>query len=283
MLCKLKSVKKINSILLIFIFSSISVFANENSLRIAGSTTVLPIVSRAAEKFKSQHPNISITINTGGSGVGFSSMVDRRINIGMMSRKISETERQKYRSQKFNVYTLARDGVACVVSSEIYYAGVTSLSKKQIRGIYSGKIKNWKILGGPNKQIVVVDKERHRGTRHAFMEYVFDNPIARARGARLISGSNNEELSKIAQSDSAIGMLSQAWINKEVVGITLISGGESIEPSIDNIKSGAYPISRDLDIVTLKNVSRLTQKFIKYLLSPEVKPLIEKSGYVSIR
>jgi len=271
------------TVLFLFLFSSISIAATEDSLRIAGSTTVLPVVSRAAEKFKIKHPNISITVNAGGSGVGFSSVADNRVDIGMMSRKISKKELKKYNNQKFNIHTLGRDGVACVVSSEVYFAGITALSKKQIGDIYSGKIKNWKALGGPDKKIVVVDKERHRGTRHAFMHYVFGNPTARARGARLVSGSNNEEQAKIAQSDSAIGLLSQAWITKDVVGIALTQEGKNIKPSIENIKSGIYPISRDLDIVTQKNISDTAKLFIKFLLSSEVKSIIEKSGYVSIR
>lgn len=271
------------AILFLFLFLSSSATAMENNLRIAGSTTVLPIVSRAAETFKIKHPNISITVNAGGSGVGFSSVADNRVDIGMMSRKISEKERNKYNNKKFNIYTLGRDGVACVISSEIYSAGITALSKKQIGDIYSGKIKNWKALGGPDKKIVVVDKERHRGTRHAFMHYIFGNPTAKARGARLISGSNNEEQAKIAQSDSAIGLLSQAWINKDVVGIALIHEGKKIEPSIENIKSGLYPISRDLDIVTQKNISETAKLFVEFLLGSEVRPIIEKSGYVPIR
>lgn len=285
MIQKIKSLKFVLylAVILIFLFSSIPLNANEANIRIAGSTTVLPVVSRAAEKFKITHPNISITVNAGGSGVGFSSVADKRVDIGMMSRKISEKEHKKYNNQKFNTHTLGRDGVACVVSSEVYSAGITTLSKEQIRDIYAGKIKNWKELGGPNKKIVVVDKERHRGTRHAFMEYVFGNPTARARGARLVSGSNNEEQAKITQSDSAIGMLSQAWINKDVVGVDLIHQGKKIEPSIENIRSGAYPISRDLDIVTQKNISKSTQRFIEFLLGPDVKPIIEKSGYVPIR
>jgi phosphate transport system substrate-binding protein len=269
--------------LYLFLFSSTIASSKENSIRIAGSTTVLPIVSRAAEKYKLKHPNISITLNAGGSGVGFSSMADGRVDIGMMSRKISEKEKKKYDDREFSIYTLGRDGVACVVSSETYSAGVTALSKEQIGDIYSGKIKNWKTLGGPDKKIVVVDKERHRGTRHAFMEYVFGNPTARARGARLVSGSNNEEQAKIAQSDSAIGMLSQAWMNNDVVGVALIHEGKRIEPSIENIKSGVYPISRDLDISTKKNVYANVQLFIEYLLGSEVQPIIERSGYVPIR
>ena len=186
------------------------------------------------------------------------------------------------KKQEFNVHTLGRDGVACVVSSEIYYAGIKALSKDQIRDIYSNKITNWRNLGGPEKKIVVIDKESHRGTRHAFMLYLFGTPTARAPGRRLVTGSNNEEHAKISQSDSAIGMLSQAWITKDVIGISLIHEGKKIEPSIKNIKSGIYPISRDLDIVTKKNISEIVKLFVEFLLSPEVKPIVVKSGYVPI-
>ena len=144
---------------------------DQAKLTVVGSTTVLPVVSRVAEKF-SQERAVVITVNAGGSGVGVNSVGSSRADIGMISRPISDQERSRFTAQKLQVHTIGRDAVACAISSEIYHAGVTALSKSQIRNIYLGVIRNWKEVGGPNRLIVVIDKERHRGTRHVFMEYI---------------------------------------------------------------------------------------------------------------
>lgn len=199
-------------------------------IRVAGSTTVLPIVSRAAERFQARHPSVRITVNAGGSGVGIHGTGTRRLDIGLASRELTSKEKSRYEQSQLNTTVIGRDAVACVVSSEIFESGVHSLSKQQIGDIYRGRITNWRQVGGPDRPIVVIDKESHRGTRHVFMRYLFGKSNARAPGARLVTGSNNEEQAKIAQSDSAIGMLSIAWINDDVVGIGIREGRQIIIP-----------------------------------------------------
>lgn len=253
------------------------------TIKIDGSTTVVPVVSRAAEVFKRQHPEIVITVNSGGSGVGVNAVAEGRVHIGMISRPLSADEKARFAGVDFRAYTIGRDAVACVVSSEVYAAGVKALAKEQIRDIYLGKIVNWKDVGGPDQRIVAVDKETHRGTRHVFMAYVFGDPQARAPGARLVTGSNNEEQAKIAQSDSAIGMLSHAWINKDVSGIGIRTEDGVIEPTLENIRSGKFPISRDLSLIVAGEPNGAIKEFIDFILSPEGQEIVEKSGYVPVR
>jgi phosphate transport system substrate-binding protein len=143
-------------------------------------------------------------------------------------------------------------------------------------------IKNWKEVGGPDREIICIDKERHRGTRHVFMEFLFNDPKAMAKGADIVSGSNNEEQTKIALSDSAIGMLSAAWANQDVKEIGLKMNGKVIFPSRENIKNGIYPISRDLVFLTNGEPQGLVKEFIGFLLSEPGQKIIEESGYVSI-
>lgn len=252
-------------------------------IRIAGSTTVLPIATRAAEKFMAAHPGVRITVNPGGSGVGVKSIGNGLVDIGMASRHITDEEKRNFSRVDFRVHVIGRDAVACVISSEIYNAGVRSLTGKEIRKIYSGEIDNWKEVGGPDKKIFVIDKELHRGTRHVFMAYVFGDEKARASGADLISGSNNEEQTKVALSDTAIGMLSRAWINKDVRGVGIRVKGKIIEPTLENIKNGVYPISRDLNLVTNGEPSGTAKAFIDYILSPEGQKIVERSGFVTVR
>ncbi len=255
---------------------------DSNVIRIAGSTTVLPIISRAAERFQTRNTSIKITVNAGGSGVGIHGAGTRRLDVGLASREITPRESDRYKSSQLNTIIIGRDAVACVVSSEIFHSGVLSLSRREIGDIYLGKITNWKEVGGPDQKIIVIDKETHRGTRHVFMKYLFGESNARAPGARLVTGSNNEEQAKIAQSDSAIGMLSIAWINDDVVGIGIREGRQVIQPTLQNVRSGRFPIARNLNLVTAGEPQGAVAQFVDYLLSPEGQSFVEASGYIPI-
>jgi len=259
--------------------------ANERPMRISvvGSTTVLPIATRAAEQFVAKkNGEVLITVNGGGSGVGIQSAGSGRADIGMASREITPRERKRFKNPGLWVLAIGRDAVACVVSSEVYSAGVQVLSKEQIGDIYLGKIKNWKEAGGPDREIVVIDKERHRGTRHVFMKYVFGNENTRTPGARLVTGSNNEEQTKIAQSDSAIGMLSIAWMNDDVVGVGIRDGDEIIQPTLENVRGNRFPISRNLNLVIAGKPMGKVREFVDFILSPEGQKIVAESGYVPI-
>lgn len=281
--------KKIWSMSLVFfvfwmgVLCAFPAWAGKVTIKTGGSTTVLPVVAKASERFMAIHPDVNITVNPGGSGVGVKSVGNGLVDIGMVSRSIDDDEIKNFPNVDFNVYVIGRDAVACVISSEIYDAGVKTLSKEQIRKIYFGEIDNWKEVGGPDKKIFCIDKERHRGTRHVFMAYVFGNKKAKAPGADLVSGSNNEEQTKIALSDTGIGMLSYAWINDDVKGVGIEVEGRIIEPTIENIKSGTYPISRDLNLITSGEPVGIIKDFIDYIFSAEGQKIVKESGYVAIK
>lgn len=260
-------------------------YAKEQAQRITvvGSTTVLPIVTRAAEQFvKKKNGAVSITVNGGGSGVGIQSAGRGQADIGMASREITARERKRFKSVGLQTLAVGRDAVACVVSQEVYLAGVRALSKEQIGDIYLGKIKNWQAVGGPDRKIVVIDKERHRGTRHVFMKYLFDNENARTPGTRLVTGSNNEEQTKIAQSDSAIGMLSFAWMNGDVAGVGIREGSKVIEPTLENVRRNRFPIARDLILVFAGEPDGILKEFLDFIMSPDGQQAVAGSGYIPV-
>lgn len=270
-------------IVLSFALSSLLSCSKKESITISGSTTVLPVISNAADIFKKSHPDLNIIVNAGGSGVGMNQLGEKKTDIGMISRDISADEIAKYPGADFNVIAIGRDAVVAVVSSEIYDAGIKELTIAQLASIYKGEVKNWKELGGPDKEILCIDKEASRGTRHVFMEIVLGDKEAKAAGADLVLGSNNEEQTAVVQSDAAIGMLSNAWLNKDVKGLNIkMTDGKSIEPTIANIINGTYPITRKLEIVTRGKATGSVKEFIDYILSPEGQKLVEDAGYVKI-
>jgi len=256
--------------------------ASAITLHVVGSTTVLPVVSTAATVYHKEHPNVSITVSGGGSGVGVASMIQHTAEIGMASREIDAEEAAKL-DGSVTVFTIAKDAVAVVVSKAVFVGGVHQLSIKQIAAIYRGKITNWKQVGGPDAKIFVIDKEPSRGTRHVFAEAVLGSSHARAPGASVISGSNNEEQALVAHSNQAIGMLSNAWLNDAVRGIAVGEGASAVRPDITHVRDGSYPISRSLHVLLPKKSSAAAHGFIDFLLSARGQEIVRQAGYLSVR
>ena len=275
--------RKLNLGLWIIIGLLITSCNKKEAISISGSTTVLPIISIAAENFRKSNPELNIIVNEGGSGVGVNQLGEGKIDIGMVSRDITKEEIEEFPEVDFRPLSIGKDAVVPVISSEIFDAGITSLTLEEIAKIYKGEIQNWKELGGPDKEILVIDKEASRGTRHVFMEMVLGDKEAVAKGADLVLGSNNEEQTAIVQSDAAIGMLSNAWLNDDVRGLSIkMSSGELIKPSLKNILNNKFPITRDLLIVTNGEPNGDVKKFIDYLMGDDGQKIVEEAGYVKI-
>jgi len=263
------------------LFFTLPAQAVEN-ISTVGSTTVLPIISQAATAFHALHPDVNILVSGGGSGVGIAAMIQGTAQLGMASRETSTEEQVKLNGNVDNI-VIASDAVAVVVSKVVYMSGVHALSLKQIADIYRGKVRNWKDVGGHDARILVIDKEASRGTRYVFAKAVLGSSHARAAGASIISGSNNEEQSIVSRSDHAIGMLSNAWLNDSVRGVDVIVHGKAIAPTIEHVRDGSYPIARGLHVLLPKNASKNTRDFVQFLLSSEGQAIVKKVGYLPVR
>lgn len=254
-----------------------------SQISISGSSTVMPIIATAAEDYRLMHSDTRLIVNAGGSGVGISQLGRGQIDIGMMSRDIRPKEYEQFADLDFTVHAIGRDAVIPVISSEIYDAGITSLKREQIAAIYRGEISNWRELGGPDKDILVIDKEASRGTRQVFMDYILGDKDAEAAGADLVLGSNNEEQTALTQSDSAIGMLSLAWLDDDVKGLSLkLETGGVAHPTLNHVVDGTFPIVRDLIVVTTQNSSPDALEFISFLKSDAGQNIVSKTGYIPL-
>jgi len=182
----------------------------------------------------------------------------------------------------------AETGISVIVNAGGSGGGFNQLAEGQtdigmMSKIYTGDIKNWREVGGPDRDIFVIDKEVSRGTRQVFMDVILGDPKADAPGADLVTGSNNEEQTALVQSDAAIGMLSVAWLNDDVRGLSIVlDNGTRVAPSIQNIRAGAYPFVRDLNVVRRTDLKPAAEQFMAYLLDTDGQEIVEKSGYIGV-
>ena len=277
----------LRNILFLAVLSLVSLFSLSatagETISIVGSTTVLPIAAQAAKVYRRQHPDVLLTVAGGGSGVGVAGVRAGTASLGMASRELTAEEAQAL-AGRVQVIPVARDAVAVVVSRAVFLAGVRHLSLAQIAAIYRGKIRNWKALGGQDARILVLDKEASRGTRHVFAEAVLGDARARAPGASIIVGSNNEEQAAVANSERAIGMLSKAWLNDRVRAVAIdLDDGRSVLPTLAHVADGSYPIQRKLNMLLPTRAPAAARDFVNYLLSPQGQQIVRETGYLPIR
>jgi len=244
---------------------------------------VLPIITIAVEEFHDLYPDHKVLLNSGGSGVAINQVGAGQLHIGMISRDLTDEELGRHPDVEFTKHTIGRDAVLPVVSSEIFDAGIRVLSINEMRMILTGEVSNWQQLGGPDREILVIDKERSRGTRHVFMEAVMGDSEASVPAAGLVLGANNELQLAITQSNSAFSMLSFAWQNEHVKGLAIkMEDGTVIEPSEENMRAGIYPIMRDIMLLTNGRPEGKNGLFIDFILSEKGQEIIEQTGYVRI-
>jgi phosphate transport system substrate-binding protein len=251
------------------------------TIRISGSTTVLPIVQKAADQYMAAHPNADIQVSGGGSGVGIQAIGAKTVDIGMSSREVTAAEKAKYPS--FVVTSVAQDGIAVVVNpvNTLQY-----ITLDQVKNIYLGKITKWsEITGadvpGTNNQIVVIGRDSASGTRTYFDETVLLK--ATPTKQMLEKNSNGAVLQTVAQTPGSIGYISIGFVSKDVKALPIWYNANRIVPaSIENVKDKTYPVSRDLYVITNGQPSGLTGDFIQYILSPEGQKIVADEGYVTL-
>jgi phosphate transport system substrate-binding protein len=253
----------------------------KQTIKISGSTTVLPIVQKAADQYMATHPNADIQVSGGGSGVGIQAIGAKTVDIGMTSREVTKAEMAKYPA--FVITSIAQDGIAVIVNpkNEIPY-----ITLDQVKGIYLGTITKWtEITGanvpGTNNQIVIIGRDSASGTRSYFDETV----LLKATPAKtmLEKNSNGAVLQTVAQTPGSIGYVSIGFVSGDVKSLPIWYNAQKIvAPTIDNIKLKTYPVSRDLYVITNGQPTGLAGDFIKYVLSTEGQKIVADEGYVTI-
>jgi len=245
------------------------------TLKITGSTTVLPVAQAAADAFMKDHATANIQVSGGGSGVGVQAVGEGIAEIGMSSRDLKPEERAK--NPNLVVTTIANDGIAVIV-----HPGnrVPALTLAQLKEIYAGTTTNWKDVGGPDMTIVVVGRDSASGTREFFSESVMKKQDFTP--TQLEKNSNGAVKQTIAQTPGAIGYVGLGYIDADIRPVPINVNNALVEPTIANVVAKTYPIARPLIMITNGAPEGLAKTYLDYLLSPAGQAIVAEEGFVPI-
>ena len=234
-----------------------------------GSTSMEKVIGALGESFMGANKGITVTYNPTGSGSGIQAVSEGRCDIGLASRSLKDDEK----SSGLTETVLAYDGIAVVVNPE---NPVSDLTIEQIADIYTGKITNWKDVGGNDAEIVLIGREAGSGTRDGFESITGTEEACQYRQELTSTG---DVIATVSQNPNAIGYASLSAVNDTVKALSV--GG--VAPSEDTVKDGSYLIQRPFVLVTKDGVtlSPAAQAFLDYALSADAAPIIAQAGAVA--
>ncbi len=249
--------------------------AEMQTIAVTGSTTVLPVAQLAADEYMRTHADADIQVSGGGSSVGVQAIGEGTADIGMASRDLKSTESEKYPNLVKHV--VAIDGIAVIINPA---NTVSSLSLDQIRGIYNGTITNWNQVGGSDQQIVVVGRDSASGTREYFSEFVMEKEDFVS--TQIEKNSNGAVQQTVQHTPGAIGYVGLAYVDETVKAVAIDSDGTLTQATLENVKAGTYPISRELYMFTQGEPTGLTNDYIAFILSNDGQAIVEEEGFVRV-
>ena len=259
-----------------------------NSLQIKGSDTMVNLGQAWAEAFMKQYPGNSIAVTGGGSGTGITALINNTCDIAEVSREMKDSEIELVASkgaapQKIIV---ALDGLAVVVSPA---NKISELTIDQLADVFTGKIKNWKELGGRDAKIVLLSREVNSGTHVYFKEHVLRHGKADGKeefaAEALLLSSSQAIADEVSQNQDAIGYYGMGYITAKEKALMVAKDKNSPyeSPTMENVISGAYPISRPLLMYTKGDPQGLAKTFIEYVLSPAGQEVVKKLDFVPVK
>lgn len=263
----------IHAALIILIITAASACGSPSSrvLVITGSSTLAPVMSDLASAYEKSNPDQRIDVQSGGSSRGIRDVRQGLADAGMVSRSLTAEERD------LTAHTLARDGVVLIVNSQ---NPVNVLDKQTIRDIYRGEIDHWAELGGPDRPITVINKAAGRATLAVFLDYFQLKPAAVT--ADIIAGENQQVIRGVAGDPAAIGYVSAGSAafeadNGTAIRLLPMSG---IPATAGHIRTGDYPLTRDLHVVTQGEPNADMRAFMDFWRTPQAARIIREHYFV---
>lgn len=241
----------------------------------AGSSALKPLADDAAEAFNQKYPDVSITIDAGGSGEGLKQVAEGTVNIGnsdvTAEEKLDASQCTDLVDHQVCVITMAP-----IVNPDVKDAGVTSLTKEQLIGIFTGTIKNWSEVGGPDEDIVLITRPESSGTRATFQKYALDGN-KEASNVSMETDDSGVLLQNVKDTKGAIGYVALSYLVGDPGVATVAIDG--VEPTLENTYNGTYPVWTFEHMYTKGEPDEVTKAFLDYIMSDEYGSQMEALGY----
>jgi phosphate transport system substrate-binding protein len=252
--------------------------SKSKTVTLKGSDTMVILGQRWAETYMQKMPGVTVQVTGGGSGTGIAALINGGTDICQSSRPMKDKEKEQARTRHnkdVKEIPVALDGVAIYVHTS---CPVKSLTKAQLKGIYTGKITNWRELGWQDAQIVVYSRENNSGTYVFFKEHVLDNEdfakdVQTLPGTAAVVNATSKDLRSIGYGGIAYGS------GIRIVPIAPDEGGEPVPATLENVQSNRYPLSRNLFFYTIGEPAGEVKAFIDWVLGEEGQKICDQVGF----
>jgi phosphate transport system substrate-binding protein len=252
-----------------------------NTITIKGSDTMVILGQRWAEDYMKKKPDTIVQVTGGGSGVGIAALINGGTDIAEASRPMKDEEKaatKEKRGKDVVETAVALDGLAIYVNAA---NPLKEITLEQAKAVYTGKAKSWKELGGADAPIISYGRENNSGTYAYFKEHVLKNEdfapeILSMPGTAAV-------INAVSKDKNAIGYGGIAYAKGiKALKVKKDAAAPAVEPTMANVISGKYPISRSLYFYTAGKPEGAEQAFIAWTLSPEGQKICEEVGYYPI-
>ncbi|MCC0699213.1 phosphate ABC transporter substrate-binding protein [Clostridioides sp. ZZV15-6383] len=244
---------------------------DSSKVSVSGSTSIGPLMETIGEKFQEKNEGVSVEVQQIGSSGGIKNAIEGTSEIGMSSRDLKDEEK----SAGLKETKIAIDGIALITNTA---NTVKNLTMDQVKGIYTGKITNWKEVGGNDAPIVIVSREEGSGTRDGFQEIVGFESEELSKDVQISDGSGNIKTT-VEGNENAIGYISFGYVDEKVNSLKV----NDVEPTDANVIDNKYPISRPFILVNKEdNLSEKGKALIDYILSDEGQALVSEKGFIKV-
>jgi phosphate transport system substrate-binding protein len=240
-------------------------------LLIVGSSTMAPMVMEISKRFQMLHPGARIEVQAGGSARGINDVIQGKVDIGMASRMLEDKEGSLFS------FAIARDGVCLVLHKT---NPVQNLTNQQITDIYTGKIANWSKVGGRDEPIIVINPQLGHGSVSIFTNF-FNIKYSDIKAAMVVE-DNDTRIRAIVENPGGITYMSVGAAEGQMaadvpIKLLPVDGAAATKK---NIRTGNFPLSRPLLLLTNGAPTGLAKTFIDFSLSFEVTDIVEKHNFV---
>ena len=270
--------KKVITILAATVFAA-STFAG--NITVKGSDTLVILAQKWAEVYMSQHQDIKIQVSGGGSGIGFAALQSQTTDLCDASRKIKPAEQMKCAAvfeggKRPTEYKVALDGLSVYVNPE---NSLKELTVAQVGDIFTGKITNWKEVGGPDAPITVYSRENSSGTYEFFKEHVLKGKDF-AASAQTMPGTA-AIVQAVVKDKNGIGYGGAAYGgNCKLLSIKKTDASPAIAPNEETVMNGTYPIWRHLYVYVNPALDKgEVAAYLNWIRSDDGQKYVKDIGY----